>query len=80
MTTTIQRWGNSLALRIPKSYAHDARLSKGTAVDIKVDHGRLVIKPSKPARESLAALLKGVTPANLHGDALEGKAVGREVW
>ena len=53
MTTKVQQWGNSLALRIPKSFAKDVHLSKGASVDLSVDGGRLVIRPSRPTGEFL---------------------------
>ena len=53
MTTKIQQWGNSLALRIPRSLARDIHLAKGAPVDLSVKGGRLVIKPSRPTGKFL---------------------------
>ena len=79
MRVAIRKWGNSLAVRIPRAFAADARLVSGSEVDVAVEDGRLVIVPVH-AGLTLDALLAGVTPANLHGEVQTGRAVGREVW
>ena len=80
MVTTIQKWGNSLGLRIPKSVAHDAHVREGTAVEIRSQGGRLVISPIKTKRYRLDDLLKQVTRHNIHREIDTGDAVGNEVW
>lgn len=80
MTTTVQKWGNSLALRIPKSFAKDIHLESGAAVDISIVNGRLVIVPSARPKYSLKALVDGITPQNRHGEFDWGKPVGKEIW
>ena len=80
MTTKIQQWGNSLALRIPKSFAKDIHLAKGAPVDLSVNGGRLVIDPSPQPKYSLSALLEKVKKNNLHRETGSGNAVGREIW
>ena len=80
MITKVQKWGNSLAVRIPRSVAQDTHLSSGTAVKLAVQGGRIVIVPVRRPRFSLDELLKGVTARNRHAEALTGSAVGREAW
>lgn len=80
MTTKILRWGNSLGVRIPKSVADETGVVAGTEVDFTVSNGELVIRPLKPARYSLALLIRDITPTNLHGEIETGEAVGREAW
>lgn len=80
MTTKIQRWGNSLALRIPKSFAKDVHLESGAPVDLSVVKGRLVIKPSLKPTYTLAQLLKQISKKNLHAETDFGKPVGNEIW
>ena len=80
MTTKIQRWGNSLALRIPKSFAKDVHLAKGAVVNLSITHGRLVIDPSPRHKHSLPELLKNISKNNLHAEVSTGKAAGRETW
>lgn len=79
MVTKVQKWGNSLGLRIPKAYADEAQVEAGSPVDISVDQGVLVIRPVR-RKYSLAELLKGVKPSNLHSEVKTGQPAGREVW
>jgi antitoxin MazE len=80
MVTKVQKWGNSLAVRIPRSYARDARLTSGSAVNISIRDGKIVVAPAQRGRLRLDDLLKGVTRANLHGEFDTGAPVGRESW
>lgn len=80
MRTTIGKWGNSLALRIPSSFAQDARLSDGTEVEISVRAGRLVIEAVEPTEIPLEELLARITPENLHREQHAGRARGAEEW
>ena len=61
MVTRVQKWGNSLAVRIPRSYAKDARLTSGSTVNISVRGGKIVLAPAQRGRLRLGDLLKGVT-------------------
>jgi antitoxin MazE len=79
MVTRVQKWGNSLALRIPRSFAVQAKVAAGTAVDIAVEKGQLVVRPVR-RRYRLRDLLKSVDSRNLHAEVQTGRPVGREVW
>ncbi len=80
MVTKIQKWGNSLGLRIPKSFASEAGVEEGSAVDIFLEGDRLVIRPLKTARYQLSDLLSQVSEDNRHDEISTGDAVGRESW
>lgn len=81
MTTKIQQWGNSLALRIPKSFAEEVRLGRGAEVSLSIDRGRLIVKASpKKSRPTLSALLKKINKSNLHSEVSSGRPAGREAW
>ncbi len=80
MQTKIQKWGNSLGLRIPKSFAAEARVEAGSTVDISVEDGDLIVKPVRRRRYRLSELLKKVNPKNVHGEISTGNATGREAW
>lgn len=80
MVTRIRRWGNSLGLRIPKSFAKDAGVEEGSPVDISIEGDRLVIQPVRPARYELADLVSQIRKDNLHEEIPTGGPVGREVW
>ena len=78
MQTKIQKWGNSLAVRIPKAFVKEARVAYGTSVDLSVDDGKIVIDPHAEPEYRLEDLLKGVTKHNIHAEVETGNAVGRE--
>jgi antitoxin MazE len=80
MDTTVQKWGNSLALRIPRSVAKDIRLYQGSVVDITLVSGKIVVKPRRQRHYALAQLLRGVTKRNRHAELDWGGRVGQEVW
>lgn len=85
METKIQKWGNSLALRIPKSFAAHVHFEQNTSVNISVEQDKLIIKPSAqepPLQkgEMLEHLLAEITDDNLHNEVQTGASVGREIW
>jgi antitoxin MazE len=80
MQTKIQKWGNSLALRIPKSFALNVNLKQNELVDISIDKGKIIISPISPKKYSLEELLKGVSDNNLHGEFDTGAPAGKEIW
>ena len=80
MTTKLQKWGNSLAVRIPKALARELNAECGCAVSLEVDKGRLVVTPVKRPRYALDELVAGITPQNRHGEIDLGPPRGREVW
>lgn len=80
MRTRIQRWGHSLALRIPKPFAIEAKLGDQTEVNLTVTNGKLVVAPTTKPAQSLKALLSRVTKRNLHREIDTGRPIGREVW
>jgi antitoxin MazE len=80
MKAVVQKWGNSLAVRIPKAVAEGASVHQGSSIDISVDAtGKMVLKPVKK-RYSLKELVDKITPRNLHPEADFGKPMGGEVW
>ena len=80
MQAKVQKWGNSLAFRIPSPFAREIGISADDEVDVAVRNGRLVVAPIKGKKLSLKKLLEGVTKDNLHKPADTGPAVGKEVW
>jgi antitoxin MazE len=78
--TVVKKWGNSLALRIPKPLADEVGLEEDSTVDLFLEEGKLVIAPVIAPRYALNALLAEVTVENLHGEVDTGVAVGGEVW
>ena len=80
METTIKKWGNSLALRIPKALAKEAGLHYELTVDLSLEDGKLVIVPIKRPKLDLEAMLDQITEDNLHAEVSFGAPVGKEVW
>jgi antitoxin MazE len=77
MDAKIQKWGNSLALRIPKAFADQMGLYSNSPVRISLEGDRLVVEP---ARHSLNEILADITPDNIHAETDWGDAEGREIW
>ncbi|BFU91815.1 MAG: multidrug transporter MatE [Nitrospira sp.] len=80
MKTTAQKWGNSLAIRVPKSVAVQVGLKAQDALDIEVQDGNVVLKPHLQRVYHLEDLVKQITPKNMHGEIDTGISVGREIW
>ena len=80
MKTRVQKWGNSLALRIPKSFATEVGLQTDSSVEVSLVKGKLVIAPIVKPKLTLRALLAKVTDNNLHHEVDTGSAVGSEAW
>ena len=79
MKTTVQKWGNSLAIRIPKNVTKDTNVSEGSIIDILIENGNIILHPS--TREySLQELLKKITNENIHSEITTGDTVGGETW
>ena len=80
MKARIQKWGNSLALRIPKSFAAHSNIEQGSVVDLSLDNGKMIVEAAKEQEYSLEELLARVTKKNLHSEVDFGAPVGKEVW
>ena len=80
MKTRIQKWGNSLALRIPKPFAEEAHLAEHSTVDVTLRNGKLVVVPIREPEFTLEELVKQITPENRHGETDFWKPVGNEIW
>jgi antitoxin MazE len=78
--TRVQKWGNSLALRIPKSFATEVGLEHDSSVEVSLVDGKLIVVPVAKPKLTLKQLLAQVTEDNLHHEVDTGPAVGREVW
>ena len=79
MRTHIARWGNSLALRLPKAMTSSLRLEEGTAIEIVETETGILLQPLKK-QHNLKALLKDLRPDHLHKEVGTGAARGNETW
>ncbi len=80
MKARIQKWGNSLGIRIPRAVAEEAAVRSDSVVELSTEDGRIIITPSKRRVYSLRQLLSKVTRENLHGEVDTGRPVGKEAW
>ena len=80
MKTQLAKWGNSLAVRIPRNVAEAARLRQGDILEFTVSRTGTVRIRRKRSGPSLAQLIRGITPRNRHGEIDWGKPVGNETW
>ncbi|MBI4604481.1 MAG: AbrB/MazE/SpoVT family DNA-binding domain-containing protein [Planctomycetes bacterium] len=77
--STIQKWGNSLAVRIPSAVARRAELRAGTEVEVVARKDAIIVKPASRRQYKLRDLLKAMKPGRLHGETDFGPDVGREI-
>lgn len=80
MKTRIQKWGNSLAVRLPKVLTDQIGLHPDVAVDISAVEGRLIITPLTDKLYSLDQFLNQIDETKLHGEVDTGHPIGNEVW
>ena len=79
MRTKLSRWGNSLALRLPKQIALSQNLNEGIDLEIKEERGGFFVRAA-PKQYSLSELLEGVEATNLHSETFGDDSRGKEIW
>ena len=80
MKTKAQKWGNSLAVRVPKTVATQVGLKAHDDLEIEVQDGNVVLKPQLRRVYRLDDLVKRITKKNVHTEFDTGAPVGRETW
>jgi len=80
MRTKVQKWGNSLAIRIPKLFAQNIRLRNDDRVELLIEDRKLIISPIIDEEYTLEGLLSQVTEDNVHSEIDTGRPVGKEIW
>jgi antitoxin MazE len=78
MKSTIQKWGNSLGIRIPKLFAKQLELSDGSQVEVVQEGNKIIIYPY--TRESLDEKIKKINKQNVHSEISSGDQMGDEFW
>ena len=78
MEAVVQKWGNSLGLRIPNLIARELLLKNGSVVDISGNGKEIIIKPLQ--KKTLSEMLDAVNEKNIHEEVNWGKPAGKEVW
>lgn len=80
MVVKIQKWGNSLALRIPKAFTREINIEDGSKVNLVLEDGKLMIIPMDLNHYKLSELLLQIHENNLHGEVDTKGPVGKESW
>lgn len=80
MRTKVQKWGNSLAVRIPKTFAEEVGLADDSSIEMRLVKGGLLLEPAPVWGASLDELLDGITDDNVHAEVDWGPAQGKEIW
>ncbi len=79
MLTKVQKWGNSLAVRLPKALTDEIDVHSNSPVEVVVQDDSIVVRPARRTY-NLDDLLAQITPDNLHGEQDLGHPVGKEEW
>ena len=79
MRVKIEKSGDGLALKIPKSFASKTKLEQGSVVRLSFVDGNILVKPIAEPGYTLEQLLEGVNEKNIHQENDFGKAVGKEL-
>ena len=79
MKTKIQKWGNSLGVRLPKSITEEKSLKEGLGVSVVIKNGQIVIEPAEED-VTLESLLADVSADNLHKETKWSDVRGNEIW
>jgi antitoxin MazE len=78
MKTQMVKWGNSLAVRIPKPVVEEARLKEGDSLEIEAAEGRVELRRATKI-PTLAQLVSQITAENRYAEISVGAEVGKEV-
>jgi len=80
MNTSARKWGNSLAIRLPRHVADAAAIYEGSTVTVEAREGRVVLTPVREPVFRLSRMVKAIRETNRHASVDTGKPRGREVW
>jgi len=78
MKVTVKMWGNSASVRIPASVMSAAKLHVDSRVDVREEHGRIIVEPLHDTAHDLASMIERITPDNMHSELGFGLPVGKE--
>jgi antitoxin MazE len=80
METKVQKWGNSLAVRLSRHVVDEAQLHEGSLMSLEAKKGKIVLRMVTKKVYTLRMLLAGVKRKNIHAEVEFGKPVGKETW
>ena len=78
MTVAVKKWGNSMALRIPRDMARSLQITNDSLVELHIENGAMIVKPH--TETSLDELVERITPSNRHTEIDTGESIGHEAW
>jgi antitoxin MazE len=78
MTAVLQKWGNSIGVRLPNVLIRDYSLREGSRVELRESPNGIFIMPEE--KQSLSRLLSGITVDNIHSECETGAPLGKEIW
>lgn len=79
MTTKIQKWGNSLAIRLPKGLFQSGKFFEGVTVTFEERGSEIIIRSTQKKLPTLKEALKGMTRVNFEPELDWGSDVGEEI-
>ncbi|MBI5138256.1 MAG: AbrB/MazE/SpoVT family DNA-binding domain-containing protein [Candidatus Vogelbacteria bacterium] len=80
MITKVQKWGNSLGIRLPKSLADKYGITPGSVVVLTQEEHKIAMMPVHKSTFTLKELIAGITKENRHDEVDWGIPFGKEVW
>lgn len=80
MRIKIQKWGNSLALRIPKAFAFQSKIRQDEYVNLTLKDNKIIVEPEEEKEYDIKELIAGINKSNLHNETDFGKKEGNEHW
>jgi antitoxin MazE len=83
MKVEFLKWGNSLALRVPKAFAEEIGAIEGKPAEMTAENGALIVKVArrrKRRRYDLESLINAITEENRHPETEWGPPAGNEAW
>jgi antitoxin MazE len=80
MRLKVRKWGNSLAIRIPKDIASLSGIHLNTCIEVETGDKYLVLRPVGEHQPTLSDLIEKITPLNLHNEISSGEPQGNEIW
>lgn len=78
MTVVLKKWGNSLALRIPKDISNTLNIGNNSVMELSIENGALIVKPK--INTLLETLVSEINSENLHKEVDTGRSIGHEEW
>lgn len=79
MTTKIQKWGNSLAIRIPKSLAESSQIREGSEIKLSLEHDKIIVTKKENPKYTLKDLVSKINKSNIHEEISFGSPAGKEL-